>query len=192
MTTKSIHEFDALMEALDIDVNKLGCVMLPVEPFDIFGEGRDALLNTEDLYASNDPAKFWVAGDVSEKAHITLLYGLMEPPHKSNIMKNAVDTVLADWDRPEFLAPEEISFFPSPFKDEPNYAAVVVKLDDPHLDEAHARLSYLPHVNTFAVYQQHMTLCYVKLEAAQRWMDVLNEAQFHLYVKEGLDYGEER
>lgn len=189
MTTRSIHEFDELMEALLIDVNKLGCVMLPVEPFDLFGDGRDQLLDVEDLYISPDPAKFWVNGDVSEKAHITLLYGLLEPAYKP-MMMNAVNTVLAGWDRPEWLIPEGFTFFPSP--DDEEYAAIVVKLDDPHLDEAHQRLSYLPHVDTFAVYQSHMTICYVKLEAAQKWMDVLNDAEFHVYVKDGLDYGSEK
>lgn len=176
------------MGRLDIDPNKLGCVMLPMEPFDLFGEGRDQLLDVEDLYVSDNPDLFWVNGDVSDKAHITLLYGLMTMAFEQ---KENVDEVLADWIRPEYVAPERVTFFPGP--NGAPYAAIVVEVEDPHLDEAHARLSYLPHVNTFPAYRPHMTLCYVKLEAAQRWMDILTEAQFHLYVKpEGLDYGSER
>ena len=190
MTTKNIHEFDDLMRDLDIDVNTLGCVMLPTEAFDIFGEGRDCLLAVEDLYVSENPAKHWVNGDVSDNAHITLLYGLMTPAYKQ---KEAVNRVLDTWDCPEYFVPEQVTFFPSPDKDEPGYAAIVVEIEDPHLVEAMQRLSYLPHVNTFAVYRSHMTLCYVKLEAAQRWMDILNETPFHIYVKEGeLNYGSKK
>ena len=189
MTTKSIYEFKDLMTEMNIDVAKLGCVMLPVEPFDIFGEGRDSLLNREDLYVSPDPAKFWVKGDVSENAHITLLYGLIQPAY---IISSWVDEVLAGWERPEFLAPERISFFPSPDANELGYAAIVVEVEDEHLVEANQRLSYLPHVNTFPDYRPHMTLAYVKLSEAQKWMDALENAQFHLYVKDGLDYGSKK
>ena len=188
MTTRSIHEFDDLMADLDIVVSELGCVMLPTEPFDLFGEGREHILDVEDLYASNDPKKWWVNGDVTAKSHITLLYGLMKPAYEQ---KDAVDRVLATWDRPEYLVPERVTFFPSP--DDEKYAAIVVEIDDLHLVEANQRLSYLPHVNTFAEYKPHMTLCYVKLESAQRWMDILNEAQFHIYVKgDELDYGSDK
>lgn len=188
MTTKSIHEYDELMEKLGIEVSELGCVMLPVEPFDIFGDGRDQVLDVEDLYASNDPKKWWIQGDVSEKAHITLLYGLITPAFEQ---KENVDEVLASWDRPEWLIPERVTFFPSPYEDEP-YAAIVVEIEDQHLMEAHQRLSYLPHVNTYPTYRAHMTIAYVRKEKAQRWMDVLNAADFHIYVKDGLDYGEKK
>jgi hypothetical protein len=190
MSTRSIHEYDDLMDRLGLDVNKLGCVMLPMEPIDLFGDGRADILDIEDLYASNDPAKFWVAGDVSDKAHITLLYGLITPAYEQT---ENVDEVLASWDRPSYLAVDSVTFFPSPFKDEDGYAAIVAKVEDPHLDEAHARLSYLPHVNTFPSYEPHMTLAYVKLESAQRWCDILNLATLVLEVKqEGLDYGKQR
>lgn len=187
MTTKNIHEFDELMKVLGINTNELGCVMLPVEPFDLFGDGRDKLLDPADLYVADDPALFWVNGDVSDKAHITLLYGLMEPAYEQ---RGAVDKVLETWERPEYLIPENFTFFPAP--NGGDYAAIVVTIDDPHLEEAHQRLSYLPHVDTFAVYQSHMTLAYVKFEAAQKWIDILDEAQFHIYPKEGLDYGSEK
>jgi len=187
MTTRSIHEFDDLMKDLLINVNTLGCVMLPTEPFDLFGEGRDRLLDTEDLYVSSNPAKFWVNGDVSDDAHVTLHAGLMQPAY---LQKDYVDTVLEAWDRPEYLAPTGITFFPSPDKLESDYAAIVVEFDDPSLIEAHQRLSYLPHVNTFPDYNPHMTLAYVRLDAAQRWMDILSQAEFHVYVTDGeLNYG---
>lgn len=189
MTTRSIHDYPDLLKKLDIDVNKLGTVMLPVEAFDIFGEGRDALLSQGDLYASENPAKFWVQGDVSDKAHITLHGGLLTLAY---LQKDNVDEVLDTWVRPTALIPDVVTFFPSPDASEPGYAAIVVTVEDLHLDEAHARLSYLPHVNTFPVYQAHMTLCYVKLEVAQHWCDVLNLATIILHVKEGdLDYGSE-
>lgn len=188
MTTKSIHEYDGLMKDIGIDVNKLGCVMLPTEPFNIFSEGRELLLDVEDLYVSDDPAKFWVNGDVSDNAHITLLYGLLTPAYEQ---KSNVYEVLHSWRRPEYLVPKGITFFPSP--NEEKYAAIVVEVDDPKLLDAHHRLSYLPHVNTFPAYRAHMTLAYVRLEVAQKWVDVLSEAQFHIYVEDGrLDYGSEK
>jgi len=188
LTTRSIHEFKDLTGRLGIDVMTMGTVMLPVEPFNLFSEGREDLLDVEELYVSSDPAKFWVNGDVSDKAHVTLHGGLLAPAYEQ---KANVDEVLADWDRPEWLVPEGITFFPSPYPDD-RYAAIVATLDDQHIEEAHQRLSYLPHVDTFARFDQHMTLCYVRLEAAQKWMDVLSEAQFHIYVKDGLDYGEDK
>lgn len=146
-------------------------------------------MSTDDLYYSPDPEKFWVKGDVSEKAHITLLYGLLTPAYEQ---KGEINRVLDTWDAPEYFIPDNVTFFPSPYPEEP-YAAIVVKLDDPALEEAHQRLSYLPHVNTFPTYQPHMTLAYVNIAAAQDWMDVLNESSFHIYVKEGeLDYGSEK
>lgn len=188
MGTRSIHEFDDVLTRNNINVDKLGCVMLPLEPIDLFGDGRDQLLDVEDLYASNNPERFWVNGDVSDNAHITLLYGLMTPAYEQ---KENVDGVLFSWVRPEYLVPQSFTFFPSPHKDERGFAAVVMEFDDPHIDEAFKRLSYLPHVNTHADYRQHMTVAYVKLESAQKWMDVLNEADIPLMrVKEGeLDYG---
>lgn len=189
MSTKNIHEFPELMQRIGINPGELGAVMLPVESFDIFGEGRDTKLDTSDLYVSENPKFWWVNGDVSDKAHITLLYGLLTPAYEQ---KENVDEVLADWDRPEYFAPQRVTFFPSPTDEK--YAAIVVEIDqeDPFLLDAHARLSYLPHVDTYAIYKPHFTLAYVRLEAAQHWMDVINDAQFHIYVKEGLDYGENR
>lgn len=188
MSTKNIHEFDDLLAELGIEVSTLGCVMLPVEPFDLFADGRDALLDVEDLYASNDPKKWWVQGDVTYKAHITLLYGLMKPAYEQ---KDAVDRVLEGWERPEYLVPLQITIFPSP--DDEEYAAIVAEVGGSALTEAHQRLSYLPHVDTFPVYKPHMTLAYVRLEAAQRWRGILQDAQFHIYVKgDELDYGSEK
>ena len=191
MAIESIYKHRTmLMKTFGLDLPNLGAVMLPVEPFDIFGEGRDKLLSVDDLYVSDNPKLWWVNGDVSDKAHITLLYGLLQPAY---VIRGAVDEVLAAWDKPEYLAPERITIFPSAVEGEEGYAAIVVEVDDPFIWDAHFRLSYLPHVNTFPEYKQHMTLAYVRMEKAQHWMDVLQEAQFHIYVKEGdLDYGENK
>lgn len=188
MSTKSIHEFSELLSNAGIETSDMGCVMLPVEPFNIFGNGRENILLPEDLYVSQDPKKKYVNGDVSEKAHITLLYGLLS---KAYLIKDLVDGVLEGWDCPEYFIPESIGIFESKDKDEPGYAAIVVEIEDQHLVEAHQRLSYLPHINTFPDYRAHMTLAYVKLEEAQKWKDVLEQEAFHIYVKEGLDYGDD-
>lgn len=185
MGTKSIHDIPGLQDALGINTNKLGAVMLPTQPIDIFETAAD--LDPADLYVSDDPELFWVNGDVSDKAHITLLYGLITPAYEQ---QELVDLALAGWERPDYLLSEGVTIFPGP-NDAP-YAAIVVKLDDKFLDEAHQRLSYLPHINTYAHYQQHMTLCYVKLEAAQHWMDQLDAGIGAIWVGQGLDYGKER
>jgi hypothetical protein len=185
----SSHQFTTLYTELGININQLGCVMLPVEPFDLFGEGRSDLLSQDDLYVSNHPDKFWIKGDVSDRAHITLLYGLMTPAYEQ---KESIDTVMAGWDRPEYLIPDWVTIFPSRDEEEPGYAAIVAEVQDEHLIEANQRLSYLPHISTFPEYRAHMTLAYVKMEQAMKWKDVLNLATFHIYTKEELDYGSEK
>lgn len=183
METKNIHEFDDLMADMNIHIDELGCVMLPMEPINIFSEGREDLLDVEDLYISENPSKPWVNGDVSNNAHITLLYGLLYPAHRQ---PRNIERVLDGWEKPEFLVIEEFDVFPSPDKSEPDYAAIVAKVDDDSLEEAHARLSYLPHVNTFPKYKPHMTLCYVRLESANRWVNILERSGLqHIYVLDG-------
>jgi len=181
--TKSIHEFDWVMEGLSIDVNELGAVMLPVEPFELFGQGRSFHLDPEDLYASNDPSEGWVAGDVTGEAHITLLYGLL----KAGYNKEAIDGVLKGWAAPMWLDPQKVSIFHTEGKP---YSAIVVEVEHTLLRDAHARLSYLPHVNTFPEYKAHVTLAYVKAEKALYWQEVLSNEQFHIYpLHDTIDYG---
>ena len=190
MKTANIHEFGHVIDRLGIDVNKLGCVMLPVEPFDVFGEGRDELLDRNDLYFTRDPGRFWINGDVARNGgHVTLLYGLLQPAWHLEEEGRLVTGVMAGWSNPHVVHAEGIEIFESPFPDEP-YGCVVAKLNVTHeLADAHARLSYLPHVDTYPDYTPHVTLAYVKREQAQDWADILSLAPLVFETGSRLDLG---
>ena len=187
---KSIHQFADLLARDDIYVNNLGCVMLPVEDIMLIDGTRKNFLDPEDLYTSPDPEKFWIKGDVTHKAHVTLLYGLLAPAYE---IKEFVDAVLEDWERPWHFDSPEVVAFDSPTPDTEPYKCIVAKVMSPELIEAHQRLSFLPHVNTHPEYQPHITLAYVKEDKAEHWVDVLNFGKLEFLVKDGpLDYGENR
>jgi len=166
--THSTHSL-GVADALGIDTRDLGCVMLPVSGLDLFELLPQ--LTPEDLYTSPDPAKFWVKGDVvRDGGHVTLLYGLLEKPWR---MLEVVQKALDGWEFPDVVRGYDVDVFPSPYPDEP-YDCVVAKVDVSHeLLDAHARLSYLPHVNTYPEYTPHVTLAYVQAGQGQRWADIL-------------------
>lgn len=189
--TKSIHEHEDIMKKLGIDTKNLGAVMMPIFDVQLFGDNRGNLLDPEDLYTSPDPAKFWIKGDVTHKAHVTLLYGLLTPAYEQ---KGSVDKVLRGWEYPDRLEVSEVTVFPSPYEDE-KYGCVVAKLDSEEIREAHSRLSYLPHVDTHPRYDPHVTLAYVNEDVAEEWAEVLSWGVQSLIPKGpdyGLDYGENR
>lgn len=136
---------------LDTD---LGCVMQRVEPLPV------ADLPEEILY--RDENRFWLDGMVGNKedAHCTLLYGLL--PNYVN--KTHVDKVLGDWFMFDVMI-DRVGFFESPNND---YYCIVAHLDRDYdsagctVYDAHKRLSFLPHINTFEDYHPHITLAYIK------------------------------
>lgn len=167
--TRNIHEFKSVTDALGIDVNHLGCVMLNLDLVNV----TDDVLHHDDLYTSPNPDHWWIDGNVMAKgAHTTLLYGLLVPAWRED-MAPLVRQVMAGWEPPLGIVPNGFEVFPSPFEDEP-YGCVVALLDDPALRDAHARLSYLPHVDTHPEYRPHATVAYVHKEVAQDWTDLLN------------------
>ena len=178
------HQFPGVYRDLGIDLNSLGCVMLPMEPLDVaslYG------LDREDLHYTKDPSRFWIQGDVVRTtAHATLLYGLLQ---SGPVWEDHIREVLAGWEAPESVEVEAIDIFPSPFEDEP-YGCVVARLrvSDAIL-EAHQRLSLLPHVNTFGEYVPHVTIAYVKIEHAERWQDAFRAKPPVLTPTGGLDLG---
>lgn len=154
---------------LGIDVSKLGCIMLDLDPIivtDLVDQGK------ADLYSSVHSDRYWISGAVAEnKAHITLLYGLLS---KGQTWKGLVDEVLTGWDWPQ-LTIQKVSAFPSMFDDEP-YSCIIAEIKiSPELLEGHQRLSLLPHINTFGEYKAHVTLAYVKQEAEAKWVKALNK-----------------
>ena len=176
--TRSINEF---ADELEINTSTLGCVMLDLNSINIWSNDQmAALLDPSELYVSENPEHFWIKGDVTDDLHVTLLYGLLTPAYEQG--KN-IDTVMRGWERPKLLRAGQIDLFPSPYDDE-NYMAVVAKVHDDALDDAHARLSYLPHVDTNPKYKPHVTLFYVKANAAEYWKEVLNRFPFTFEVSQ--------
>jgi len=149
------NQFRDLHARLGIDTQKLGCIMLDVKPID-FGDA----IPEEWLYYS--PTLPYCQG-IPEEAHITLLYGLLKPGPE---MKDAVDEVLKGW-----RAKDPRGYMLDVFQSSNNepYACIVLRIEDsPNLTEAHARLSMLPHIDTFWEFKPHLTLAYVHQEYAQR------------------------
>lgn len=175
----SAHQFPAVYEALGIDLKKLGCIMLdlaplPVsnrliqEPFEGAVVNLDGFVNSI-AHVSPDPAKFWIKGVVSDEPHVTLLYGLLTPGNESP-MKELVPQMLEGWNM-EWVQIDHVSFFPSPYPDEPYWCIVAhLKMTD-ELVEGNERLKMLPHVNTFPGYKAHITIAYIKSTEAERdWL----------------------
>jgi len=170
----NIHDYPWLLEELDIDVNALGAVMLPVK----FREGylergyASGMLHEDDLVT--DPDKFWIKGDVTDNAHVTLLYGLLEPGTEP-AQAERIHRLLADWRPPTWLPITGFEAFPPPDNATVPYACIVARIGDRGgiLAEAHGRLEYLPHVNTYPEWKLHATIAYVQPHAAERWLAYL-------------------
>lgn len=149
----SAYDVEALRR-YSVNPSKLGCVMLDVRMPDL-----SEVLPPEWAYTSPNPDHRWITGIQSE-GHVTLLYGLLP----FLVDRRGVDEVLAGWN-PEQVCADELEVFSSPFPDEP-YSCIVARDAGPapFLMNAHARLSLLPHINTFPEYKAHVTLAYVHRE----------------------------
>jgi 2'-5' RNA ligase len=150
---------------LNIDIDKLDCVMLELEPlknmYNILEEnGADCA-----LYHTQNKDRFWINGWVANKTpHITLLYGLLKNS------KDYIDDVLIDWKLKE-VEIESIGYFNSPYKDEPYYCIIAHIKKTEKLLEGHQRLEFLPHINTFMGYKPHMTICYLNKNQGEDYRD---------------------
>jgi hypothetical protein len=192
---RSIHDLPVAQAELarrGTTVDRLGCVMLPIQGFNVF-EGRGELIGTTDLYTSSNLERFWIKGDIiGHGAHATLLYGLLTPAYEQ---PDAIAAVMDGWEWPDALPVERFEVFPSPYDDEP-YGCVVARLAPiPELLDAHARLSCLPHVDTYPDYKPHATIAYVKEHRARDWADILNLDSVILTTDEAavdLDLGSNR
>jgi len=164
MNQLNSHQFEQVYKWLGINLNKLGCVMLDVEPlsnmWSIEQEGAGIL-----LYKSPNKERWWIDGWVADKnPHITLLYGLLEEGKNFELH---IQEVLKGWNLDE-VEIEEIGYFNSPYPDEPYYCIVAyIKVTD-ELLEGHRRLEFLPHINTFTGYKPHMTIAYIRKDEATR------------------------
>ncbi len=147
----SAHNYKQIYDALNIDLGALGVVMLDLEAIEVS-------IDESNLYYSPDPAKFWIQGDVTDRLHVTLLYGLLKPAAE---WKDHIDLLLEDINIPSVVI-DYVSFFDSPYEDEPYYCVVAhLKISD-ELKAANSQLQYLPHINTFPEFKAHATLFYIK------------------------------
>jgi hypothetical protein len=188
--TLSSHNFPSVYETLGLELSELGCIMLDVENS---GQLSDLVPDHEDdLYVSSDPKHWWVKGDVTAGAHVTVLYGLLA---SGPTWKPLVDVVLDGWEIPDLFV-DSIEVFDSPYADDEFYCIVAKIRKTEELVEGHHRLSFLPHVNTFEGYTPHVTIAYIKKddETRDKWVAALNRAIIRgtlksLKTKKELNYG---
>lgn len=164
----SAHKFKEMYSELGYSLDKLGCIMLDLEPLTF-------TVNEDALYYAKDKKRFWIDGNVASKTpHVTLLYGLIRSGEE---LKKHVDTVL-DGKLPTEVTIDHVGFFDTPPNTDEEYYAVIAHLKiTPDLQEAHERLQFLPHIDTFTGYKAHFTLCYVKKNETTRdaLIDSLNK-----------------
>lgn len=179
----SAHQFKDMYIAMGYDLAKLGCIMLDLEP-------QTFKINESALYYAKDKKNFWIDGNVAGKTpHVTLLYGLLR---SGDELKTQVNTVLPADCLPKEVTIDHIDYFDSPYDDEPYYCIVAHLKITPELQEAHDRLTFLPHIDTFPGYKAHFSLAYVKQN--ERTRDALIESLNKHYkgktIKAGaINYG---
>jgi hypothetical protein len=83
-----------------------------------------------------------------------------------------------------------VDSFPSTFTDEP-YSCIIGHIErTPQLVDGHARLSLLPHIDTFWDYKPHLTLGYVHQDhEASALMALGNQVTGVSLTFRGLNYG---
>src|SRR5439155_25389792 len=101
------------------------------------------MLTEEDLYYAKEKDRFWIDGIVSEKVcHVTLLYGLMQ---SGNDWKRYVDSLLEGWSVKN-VEIDNVTYFDSPYENEPYYCLIARLVVSPELLDANGRLRKLPHI----------------------------------------------
>ena len=184
----SSRDFPGLHESLGVDTDKLGCIMLDLQTFDVTKhvEGGEA-----DLVQATKPEDHAMGAVAETEAHVTLLFGLLK---NGNLMKEQVDKVLAGWNC-KSVTLDRVQSFAVP-ADAPSVpiVATVQTWEDGSVMEANERLRLLPHVNTFGRYNPHVTLAYVKNDpdVVQKWVKALNEVVPGMKLAAtGINYGDE-
>ena len=192
MTQLSSHQFPQVYADLGVSIPDLGCIMLDVESFDVT---RHVANGEADLYYGTLPQLRYAQGAVAEKsAHVTLLYGLLEP---GPAWQKHVDAVLEGWNILSVRI-SDVSFFPSTAQNE-DYSVIVAKIEvSAELLEGHRRLQLLPHVDTFPDYTPHLTLAYIKNgpsgvewaeSALEKWLTTLSPLEGVELSISGINYG---
>lgn len=181
------HDFENVYKKLDINLDKLGCVMLDLKPL---GSMAGSVRSKDDLYYSKNPSRKWIKGwVVGEVPHITLLYGLLDNAHN---WEDHIRAVLDGWEM-DTVEIDNIGYFESPYPDENYYCLVAHIKVTTELMEGHNRLEFLPHINTFVGYKPHMTIGYIRKDEdlrddyLKRLGDFWNGKK--LEIEDGLNLG---
>ena len=181
------HNFEEIYKKLHINLDTLGCVMLDLEALGSMG---GIVKTAEDLYFSSNPDRKWIKGWVAGTVpHITLLYGLLDNAHN---WEKEIDVVLGTWEM-DTVQIDNISYFDSPYEDEPYYCIVAHIKVTTELMEGHNRLEFLPHINTFTGYKPHMTIGCIRKDETLRddYLNRLNDfwTGKKIKVKKGVNLG---
>lgn len=185
----SSRDFPGLHEDLGVDTDKLGCIMLDLQTFDVLKHIENG---EADLVQATKPEDHAMGAVAESEAHVTLLFGLMQ---NGNLMKEQVDKVLAGWHCDSVVLSDVTSFaVPADAEAVPIVANIQAwDISGNSLHEAHDRLSLLPHVNTFSKYNPHVTIAYVKNDpdTVQKWVKALNQVIPGMRLSAtGLNYGD--
>lgn len=157
------HMFTEIYKEEGININDLGCVMLETES--IPKPKMYDLEIPEAFYEAKHKDHYWIRGWVGDKPHVSLLYGLLTPAYEQ---PENIEKVLKGWELPEVTI-KEVGYFESPDDMDEEYYCIIGLIEvTPKLKEAMERLSFLPHINTFAGYKPHVTIAYVKKDEKLR------------------------
>lgn len=193
------HNYKEVYEMLGYNLSKLGCLMLDTEPIILpsyimqdWETGTqcnfDAFYKSFAYHAKNKD-RFWIDGFVSEKTpHLTLFYGFLQ---EASCFKPHIEKLLNDTNISSVKI-EEVSFFDSPYEDEPYYCIIAKVEKTPELLEAHNKMTLLPNIQTFPDYKPHITIAYIKKDGKVRdyFIEDLNKMFKGKELKVvGLNYG---
>lgn len=198
LATLALHQHPQITELLNLQYGiqsprSLGAVMLPIDGFNVSGRipgGRD------DLYESKNPDLWHVRGAVGEvNPHVTLRFGLLQPAWDTREIIH--ELLIEDGLLPKYGEFDQVYRFDSPYENEPYSCIALGVKTDPDLLDAHNALGMLPNVATYTTYKPHVTIAYVRREAAEKWV----EGWQHWLTLEGgsrfsytgsIDYGRRR
>jgi hypothetical protein len=132
------------------------CVMAYVSDADatVFHTFQDGI-DPDDVYWEGDEY------GVEEDAHVTALYGILPDVPERDIVEKLGGV------KPVKITLGAVSTFP----DDPDkpYAVLKVDVESPDLERLNATLRELPYENDYDEYHAHLTLAYVKKEAASKY-----------------------
>lgn len=185
------HDYKEIYEMLGYNLSKLGCLMLDTEPiktiyYQIMQDGITAYFPE---YKAKNKDRFWIDGFVADKTpHLTLFYGFLQEAgcYKWHIEKLLEGTNISS------VKIEDVTFFESPYEDEPYYCIVAKVEKTPELLEAHNKMTLIPNIQTFPDYKPHITIAYIIKDEAVR-DDFIIHLKKELVGKElkvnGLNFG---